>query len=229
MAAVSREVAPGIVLVMADDQVCNTWILVHEKSCFIVDMPPKADDGTTVPAELVIQYIEDEDLSPVGLTVTHHHFEHVDGIANFWDNLAESETCRWICHDSLLQQVPRLKLFFDTVFHEPVFESNLSGEPLFLVHAPKHSLSDVLVIFRGTMITGDWWLGIGDPNLNHVRPEIAIESINRVFEVLRMKNYWVHRLFPSQKDAECLDLRYDQDIEAVLKDTREFYETTLTH
>ena len=218
-----REVAPGIVLLMADDQVCNTWLLVHEKSCFIVDMPPKADDGTTVPADLVIQYIEDNALTPVGLTVTHHHFEHIDGVAGFWDNLSENETCKWICHESLLQQEPRLKLFFDTVFSEPVFESNIGEEPLFLVHAPKHSLSDVLVIFRGTMITGDWWLGTGDPNLNHVRPEVAIASIDLVLETLKTRNYWVHRLFPAQKEADNLDLRYDQDINAVLLDTRSFY------
>ena len=228
MVNVARDVAPGIVLLMADDQVCNSWVLVHGKSCFIVDTPPKADDGTSVPADLVYQYIEDNDLTPVGLTITHHHFEHVDGVAGFWDNLSESDSCKWICHESLIQHEPRLKLFFDTVFHEPVFESNIEGEPMFLVHAPKHSLSDVLVIFRGTMITGDWWLGSGDPNLNHVRPDIAIESIDRVLDVLRSRNYWVHRLFPSQKDADRLDLRYDQDIEAVFHDTRKFHENYLT-
>lgn len=229
MENVAREVAPGIVLIMADDQVCSTWILVHERSCFIVDTPPKADDGTSVPADLVAQFLEDNNLTPVGLTITHHHFDHVDGIAGFWDNLSEIDTCKWVCHESLLQQEPRLKLFFDTIFSEPVFESNINGEPLFLIHAPKHSLSDELVIFRGTMITGDWWLGTGDPNMNHVPSEIAIESIDLVLDVLRVKNYWVHRLFPSQKDADHPDLRYDQDIKAVLLDTRRFYETSLMH
>jgi hydroxyacylglutathione hydrolase len=225
MENVTRDIAPGIVLVMAEDQICNTWLLVHDKSCFIVDTPPKADDGTTVPADLVIQYIEDNDLTPVGVTITHHHFEHIDGIAGFWDNLSGSDTCKWICHESLLQHEPRLKPFFDTVFQQPVFESNVSGEPLFLIHAPKHSLSDVLVIFRGTMITGDWWLGEGDPNLNHVDSDLAIASIDLVLETLKTRNYWVHRLFPSQKEADQLDLRRDQDIDAVLLATRRFHET----
>ena len=33
------------------------------------------------------------------------------------------------------------------------------GEPLYLIHAPKHSPEDLLVIFRGAVCTGDWALG----------------------------------------------------------------------
>jgi glyoxylase-like metal-dependent hydrolase (beta-lactamase superfamily II) len=35
----------------------------------------------------------------------------------------------------------------------------VGGEPLALVPAPKHSLTDTLVVWRGTCCTGDWELG----------------------------------------------------------------------
>ncbi len=37
---VIREVAPGIIVAMAEDQMCGTWVLYNQGLCFIVEMPP---------------------------------------------------------------------------------------------------------------------------------------------------------------------------------------------
>ena len=164
MEPVIREVAPGIIVAMAEDQMCGTWVLYHGVSCFIVEMPPKAIDFA-----------------------------------------------------------PKLKTYFDTVFSDDVYETNIEGEPLYLIHAPKHSSSDVMIVFRGTMITGDWWLGWGDPNWNKVPPVTSIKSIDRILDFLKNHKYVVTRLF----SAHANDFRYGVNAESVLLETRRYHEMKL--
>jgi hydroxyacylglutathione hydrolase len=219
----TREVAPGVIVCMAEDQLCGTWILHHGKSCFIVETPPRAIDGDTVPAELVNQCIKDNGFIPVGLTITHGHWDHVDGIDKYWDVLADFPTAPLICHESVINIAPKLKTYFDTIFDDEIYETSIEGEPLYLIHAPKHSLSDAMILFRGTMITGDWWLGWGDPNWNNVPPATSIKSIERILDFLKSRKYVVQRLF----SAHANDFRYGVNTEAVLIETRRYHEMKL--
>ncbi|MEX2755111.1 MAG: MBL fold metallo-hydrolase [Candidatus Sigynarchaeota archaeon] len=223
MEPVIREVAPGIIVAMAEDQICGTWVLYHGVSCFIVEMPPKAIDGDTIPALLISKCIEEKWLIPVGLTFTHAHFDHIDGISIYWDVLADYPDMKFICHESAIKFAPKLKTYFDTVFSEDIYETNIEGEPLYLIHAPKHSASDVMIIFRGTMITGDWWLGWGDPNWNKIPAATSIKSIDRLLEFLKNHRYVVTRLF----SAHANDFRYGVNVESVLLETRRYHEMKL--
>nr|MDO8112985.1 hypothetical protein [Candidatus Sigynarchaeota archaeon] len=218
-----REVAPGIILAMAEDQICGSWMLVNGKSCFVVETPPKADDGDTVPADLVGNYLKDHDLTPVGLTETHHHWDHTQGVDRYWDMLADYPTFPWICHKSFLDAAKNYTLYFDTIFREEIYETSIGGEPLYLIHAPKHCVSDVMIVYRGTMITGDWWLGTGDPNWNHVPPEVSIASVDRILNFLQGKHYDVHRLF----SVHANDFRYGVNTTNVLLETRHYHESKL--
>ncbi len=223
MEPVIREVAPGIIVAIAEDQLCGTWVLYQGVSCFIVEMPPKAIDGDTVPAELIAKCIEERGLTPVGLTMSHGHWDHVDGISAYWDVLTDFPEMRLICHESALDIAPKLKNYFDTVFSDEVYETSIEGEPLYLIHAPKHSASDVMIIFKGTMITGDWWLGWGDPNWNKVPPATSIKSIDRILDFLKNHKYAITRLF----SAHANDLRYNVNTEAILLETRRYHDMML--
>ncbi|MBN2152234.1 MAG: MBL fold metallo-hydrolase [Candidatus Lokiarchaeota archaeon] len=218
-----RDVAPGIVVVNEEDQICATWILHQGRSCFVVEMPPKAVDGYTIPAELVLRCIEERGLTPVGLVFSHAHWDHIDGVATYWDALTDFPEMKLICHESAIEIAPKLKTFFDTVFSDDAYETNIEGEPLYLIHAPKHSASDLMIVFRGTMLTGDWWLGWGDPNPGKVPPATSIKSVDRILGFLRNHRYVVTRLF----SVHANDFRYDVNAEAILLETRRYHEMKL--
>jgi glyoxylase-like metal-dependent hydrolase (beta-lactamase superfamily II) len=220
---VIREVAPGIIVAMAEDQMCGTWILFNGKSCCIVEMPPKAVDGETVPAELIARCLDERGFTPVILTISHAHFDHIDGISAYWDVLTDFPDMKLLCHESVLDIAPKLRTYFDTVFNDEIYETDIEGEPLYLIHAPKHSASDVMIVYRGTIITGDWWLGWGDPNWNKVPPATSIKSIDRILDFLRKTRYVVTRLF----SAHANDFRYGVNAEAVLLETRRYHEMKL--
>jgi hydroxyacylglutathione hydrolase len=217
-----RDVAPGIIVAIAEDQLCGTWILHNGKSCAIVETPPKEIDGETVPAELVAKCIAERGLTPVLLTVTHGHWDHVDGISAYWDVLTDFPDMKLLCHESIFDIAPKLKNYFDS-FNDDIYETNIEGEPLYLIHAPKHSTSDVMVVFRGTMITGDWWLNWGDPNWNKVPPATSIKSIDRILDFMRNTKYNITRLFSSHAN----DFRYGVNAEAVMLETRRYHEMKL--
>ncbi|NMC06082.1 MAG: MBL fold metallo-hydrolase [Candidatus Lokiarchaeota archaeon] len=222
MASNTRDVAPGIIVAMAEDQLCGTWILHNGKSCAIVETPPKEIDGETIPAELVARCIEERGLKPVLLTITHGHWDHCDGISTYWDVLTDFPDMKLVCHESTFDVMPKLKNFFES-FSEEIYETSIDGEPLYLIHAPKHSISDVMVVFRGTMITGDWWLGWGDPNWNKVPPAVSITSIDRILEFMKSHKYVITRLFSSHAN----DFRYGVNAEATMLETRRYHEMKL--
>jgi hydroxyacylglutathione hydrolase len=219
---VIRDVAPGIIVAMAEDQLCGTWILYNGKSCAIVETPPKEIDGDTVPAELIARCIEERGLTPVLLTISHAHWDHVDGISTYWDVLTDYPDMKLVCHESCFDIAPKLKNYFDS-FNDWIYETSIDGEPLYIIYAPKHSSSDVMIVFRGTMITGDWWLGWGDPNWNKIPPATSIKSVDRILDFMRNTRYIITRLFSSHAN----DFRYGVNTEAVMLETRKYHEMKL--
>ncbi len=224
MTEIIRHVSPGIVLLLSEKQICGTWLLINGKSCVVVEMPPGISKlENPEPAKLVYNYLKTYEIQPISITITHHHWDHVDGIAAYSQKLEEFMPFDWICHESAIKLEPKLQKYFNIIFTEPIHEITLENEPLFLLHAPKHSKSDVLIIFRGAMITGDWWLEEGDPNPSNIPPETSIASIERVLEFLKLRSYWVHSLFSVHGN----DFRYDQNVENVLKTTRDYHQAKL--
>ena len=219
-----RHVSPGIVLILAEKQICGTWLLVNGNSCMIVEMPPRISKlGISEPAELVLNYLHEHEIQPISITVTHHHWDHVDGIKAYHEKLRKYMPFNWICHESVVKIEPKLIKYFNIVFNQPIYELFVENEPLYLIHAPKHSRSDVLVIFRGAMITGDWWLEAGDPNPNNIPANTSIASINRVLDFLKNRSYKVHSLFSVHGN----DFRYDQNVEKVLQITRDYHQSKI--
>jgi len=224
MSEIIKHVNPGMVLLLSKKQICGTWLLIHGKSCAIVETPPKiAASKIASPAELVSNYLVEHGIRPIYITITHHHWDHVDGIQEYQELLKKFMPFDWICHESVINVQSKLRTYFNVIFNKPILELSVEGEPLYLIHAPKHCESDVLIIFRGAMITGDWWLEAGDPNPNNIPPNTSIESINRILDFLKQRSYWVHSLFSVHGN----DFRYHQDVQKVLEITRDFHQSKL--
>lgn len=102
---------------------------------------------------------------------------------------------------------------FQEVFDGDIQMLTLEGEPLLLIHCPKHSMSDQFVIFRGTAMTGDWFLGdLKDCNAL-VSPPEKIRSIDRVGRWLQRLNYRVSRAFSGHGDCLYYDLDFSRMLE----------------
>ena len=98
----------------------------------------------------------------------------------------------------------------------------LGDEPLHLVHAPKHSSTDTMVVFRGAACTGDWELGtvrtVHDWNpIARVPVETRVRSCERMMAFPRRANYAVHRVF----SVHGTDRRENVDFPALMAATRE--------
>ncbi len=99
-------------------------------------------------------------------------------------------------------------------YKEPNIETDLAGEPLYLLHAPKHSLTDTMVIFQGSMIAGDWWLGPGDPNPNKVPLRTIHTSIDFLEQFCRQKNYVIHNIFAVHGNEFRWDVNFKESMES---------------
>src|SRR5262249_46358806 len=98
----------------------------------------------------------------------------------------------------------------------------MAGESLFLVHAPKHSRTDTMVIFRGTACTGDWELGtihsVHDWTQFLAVPEARkLEAITRMEQFPTKYNYLIHRVF----SVHANDKREGVDFPRLMASTRE--------
>jgi hypothetical protein len=200
----------------------------------ILEMPDRHKDDPFKSWEKLAHYIEDEGLHLRFITATHDHGDHFDTYPQFHQQFRKVPI---VVNDIFLTRrgvkpshtiKPKDLQSIDTVkpsmtskgvplycYHE-TFETDLAGEPVYLVHAPKHSLTDQMTIFRGCMITGDWWLGPGDPNKNRVPIPTIHQSIDRIKSFLKQHHYTVHSLF----SVHANEFRRDVDLDQLLEETR---------
>jgi hydroxyacylglutathione hydrolase len=101
------------------------------------------------------------------------------------------------------------------------YNLNLDGEPLYLIHAPKHSWTDTMVIFRGVIFTGDWELNTlrsvhdGKGHLS-VPAEQKLRSIETMLRFPTHYNYHIHKVF----SVHANDRRENVDFTALMQDTK---------
>lgn len=213
-------VAPGIVKLGPFGPYNNAiWLFIHQGQAALCEMPP-GDAKTPQPWREVRRYLKSRELALKFALISHAHFDHCQSLIQFRETFPEAS---FVGHRSQVQTrvVARLakqaKLHpnqvFDQVFDGDVKVLELAGEPLLLLHAPKHSHSDIFVIFRGTAMTGDWFLGdLKDCNAL-VRPQQKIQSVERVQTWLQRLDYGVTRAFSGHGDC----LYYDVDFQHLLE------------
>jgi hydroxyacylglutathione hydrolase len=194
------------------------WLLAHHDQAALLEMPPASLKGpgpATVAQEAVSR------LSGVAvkyLLCTHSHYDHFSRrtYRTLRAAFPEAEPCLHSGFRKRLGKDTRARYF------EDMLRLELAGEPLFLVHAPKHSQTDTMVIFRGAACTGDWELGTirSVHDWTHfwaVPKERKLEAIARMERFPAEHNYCIHRVF----SVHANDKREGIDFPQLMASTRE--------
>lgn len=194
----------------------GVWLLSHDGEAALLELPPVpwAEDS---PARDALAAAAARGVRVKYLLCTHAHFDHYSRRT----------------HSQMRHAFPDAVTILQAGFREHAENGtpsdalrlrdeltlDLGGEPLHLLHAPKHSPTDTFVIFRGSACTGDWELN----TLRSVHDEHApvprakkLESIARAIDYVRRRDYRVHRTY----SVHANDRRENVDFEALLADTR---------
>jgi hydroxyacylglutathione hydrolase len=147
----------------------GSWLLVHSGEALLLE----------VPEGLAVQDVMDA-LGRLGatlryVTASHDHYDHLD--PDVWDALAAAFPDAQFLHPSRVRGDRLLRL---------------GDEPVWLVKAPKHSLTDVVTIFRGVAMTGDIELGMLESVNDEVPSATRRRSMRRLREFQDRTGYHVH-------------------------------------
>lgn len=224
-----KEIAPGIFLIGRYGVLkTGIWILVDKDEAVIVEMPDLLPDKSDNPMGSIKDFLRSNKLNLRFITATHSHKDHFLSTGLFYrtfpnipivvhesflfDSIPYRKFDYYVTACSLKRKTSRPTLTANLItpynknsfplylFKGIIFSYKLGREPLFLIHAPKHSSSDIMIIFRGTMISGDWWIGENDPNWNRVPKKIVDNSINTLIGFSRKHKYMINRIFSSHAD-----------------------------
>lgn len=150
----------------------GSWLLVHHGEALLLE----------VPEGLAVQDVTDA-LGRLGatlryVTASHDHYDHLD--SDVWDALEATFSDAQFLHPS--------RVWGDCLLH-------VGDEPIWLVKAPKHSLTDVVTIFRGVAMTGDIELGMLESVTDEVPVTIRRRSMRQLREFQDRAGYHVHTVF----------------------------------
>lgn len=195
------------------------WLFVNGDEAALIEMPDYRNGREARPWFAARRLLKKIGAKAKYALMTHAHFDHCHSLLSFRQAFPDTE---FLAHQSqarsrLLQRMTYGEgPIFDEVFSQEIQILNLNGEPLILIHAPKHSQSDVLMFYRGTALTGDWYLGdLKDCNAL-VDPTDKIQSIERVQYWLARLNYRVTRAYSGHGDC----LMEDIDFMALLEQSK---------
>ncbi|MCA9778138.1 MAG: MBL fold metallo-hydrolase [Candidatus Eremiobacteraeota bacterium] len=216
--------APGVVKFGPFGPYKNAvWLFHHGPEAAVVEMPPYKEGRDAKPWLKVKKFLKRQGMTLKYALLSHIHMDHCLTMGQF--RLAFPETT-FVGHRSHLNSPLTWRLsrsvgmrpdeMFDEVYDGDIKMLDLCGEPLLLIHCPKHSQTDQFVIFRGTAMTGDWFLGdLKDCNAL-VSPADKIRSVERVQNWLRRMNYGVSRAFSGHGDC----LYYDVDFHRLMEKSK---------
>ena len=194
----------------------GVWLLVHHGEAAVLELPPTgiAGFGSEVDPAADVAPVARELVTTVRyLLCTHAHHDHFCSktFAKMRERFPRAEPVFQSGFRKAAGDEPGITYFDD---HRALF---LGGEPLYLLHAPKHSTTDTMVIFRGSVCTGDWELNTIRTVNESVPVETRLKSCDRVIEFVRLINYHVHRVY----SVHANDRREGVDFPALIADTRE--------
>lgn len=143
---------PGWYLIGSYDSDVGSWLLHDDGQAMLLEVPeglPVADVQAAV-SELGVKlkYV----------TASHDHYDHLERDA--WGDLAEAFPRAKFIHPASVRGDRRLRI---------------GNEVAWLVAGPKHSLADVVTVFRGGAMTGDIETG----TLDSVTKEVPLRTRKR--------------------------------------------------
>jgi hypothetical protein len=170
---------PGWKLVGQYESGVGSWLLHHGGEACLLEVP----EGLKVSDVSELAYSVGVAVKLVA--VSHDHWDHLD--MDVWRELkGEFPYASFLHPKSLLKYTERVHC--------------LGGERLFLLPAPKHSLTDTVAVFRGIAATGDIELG----TLDSVNDEVGYERRRRSMAWLkgfeRRNGYRVHTVVSAHLD-----------------------------
>lgn len=161
----------------------GSWLLHHNGEAALLEVPPGLEVGHVEAA-----------LDAVGASLvyglaSHDHEDHLD--YDTWRRLIDSFQEAEFMHPATVRWSRRLRL-------------GLPVEPLWLLGAPKHSISDVVTVFRGVAMTGDIELGtLGSVN-DEVPKSIRSQSMSWLREFESRCGYHVNSIVSAHlNDVRC--------------------------
>ena len=216
--------APGILMLGPYGPYRNAvWLFVNGDEAAVIEMPPYRPRKDARPWSAAQKCLKEIGAQAKYGLLSHAHVDHCQTLVKFRDTFPEAQ---FVGHRTQVESrmVARLAWkegrrphdLFDEVFDGEIRALDLNGEPLILIHAPKHSESDQIILYRGTALTGDWFLGdLRDCNAI-VDPREKIRSIERVQSWLHRLDYHVDRAFSGHGDC----LYHDVDFHNLLEKSK---------
>jgi hydroxyacylglutathione hydrolase len=192
------------------------WLLAHGDSAAVLEMPPYNSHEPS-PALAAQRAARELGVTVRHLLCSHAHGDHFD--INTYLEL------RRLFPDATVHLQSGFRQFLSKERSIEWFDENrllfLDGEPLFLVHAPKHSVTDTMVIFRGAICTGDWELGtirsVHDGKGKYSVPlQDKMVSIGRMMVFESRHDYRIHRVY----SVHANDRRDYVNFAQLMEDTR---------
>jgi hypothetical protein len=87
---------------------------------------------------------------------------------------------------------------------------HIGSSPMWLVKAPKHSLTDVVTVFRGVAMTGDIELGMLESVNDEVPAATRRRSMRRLGEFQDRTGYHVHSIVSAHLNDVRLSVRWPE-------------------
>jgi glyoxylase-like metal-dependent hydrolase (beta-lactamase superfamily II) len=163
----------------------GSWLLVHNGEALLLEVPEglAVQDVTDALGRLrvMLRYV----------TASHDHYDHLD--PEVWDALAAAFPDARFLHPSGVRG--------DRLLH-------VGDEPVWLVKAPKHSLADVVAVFRGVAMTGDIELGMLESVNDEVPSATRRRSMRRLREFQDRTGYHVHSVVSAHLNDVRLSVRW---------------------
>jgi len=199
------------------EQRAGCWLLNNGNRAAILEFPPynAGQFSPTIPAQLAA---EQWNLDIEYLLCSHAHPAHAahETLKEFHRAFQAAKVCVQAGFQNCVPAAKHVHHFDDFL------KLSLGGEPLYLVHAPKHSWTDTIVIFKGVAITGDWELNTirsvhdDSPEMS-VPLDIKLASIEKMMRFPTEQDYLVHKVF----SVHANDRRDDVDFVELMEDTKE--------
>lgn len=193
------------------------WLLTNGNEGAIVEMPPYSPQHQESPANKAYHVCKKAKINVRYVLCTHNHQDHFSSrTAREMEQAFPDAEIHLQRGFELMPHGLRKVYYFD---HDSLL--HLAGEPLHLVHAPKHSWTDTMVIFKGVIISGDWELNTlqsahDDKPRYRVPNEVKLASIERMQRFQHDQNYRIHKLF----SVHANDRRENIDFNWLMEDTK---------
>lgn len=168
---------PGWHLLGSFESDVGSWLLVNDGEALLLEIP----EGLTV--KKIQKTLRATQTKLRYVIASHDHWDHIDH--SVWKSLTKT--------------FPDAKFIHPAIVHKDLYLS-LGNESLWLIKAPKHSLVDVVTVFRGVAMTGDIELATIDSITDEVPYYVRKRSMDWLQGFQDRHNYKIHTIVSAHLD-----------------------------